>query len=204
MSVDRDSRLAKERLTMDGARYTWLGQYCVKVRFELGGDLSGGQFDAVLSFPEKYPFHPPTVRFDGPMWHVHVNERGKVVCDMLGACWSPVLSPTAVVLAVESLLNDPPDTQGLCCGRFMAYMYLKHNHSFRAVAHWFAQRYGGARVAPLPMVPDGEKTWLGYIAEAAPRLPSELCEAVLSFLFYRDPSFCVARAGGGMNSTATL
>jgi ubiquitin-protein ligase len=76
----------------------------------------GGRFGLVMDFPQDYPFQPPTVQFTTPgMIHPNICPKtGQVFMDFLGDtvtggsdCWSPAWCAAAVLMGIQSLLNDP-------------------------------------------------------------------------------------------------
>ncbi|GAB5360343.1 hypothetical protein AAMO2058_000619400 [Amorphochlora amoebiformis] len=70
----------------------------------------GGLFFLDISFPDDYPFKPPTIKFQTRIYHCNINSRGEICLDTLQNNWSPVLSLSKVLLSISSLLTDPnPD-----------------------------------------------------------------------------------------------
>jgi ubiquitin-conjugating enzyme E2 G1 len=98
---------------------------------------SGGFFKARLSFPKDYPLNPPKLRFETKIWHpnseLHTFLRAitdtKAVYDNGDVCisilhppgdddtgyeaaserWSPVQTPSTILLSVVSMLSSPND-----------------------------------------------------------------------------------------------
>lgn len=83
----------------------------------------GGNFCALLTFPETYPHRPPTLVFQDPIpFHPNIYTDGKVCISILhppeedkygyesaSERWSPVQSPETILLSVMSLFEDPND-----------------------------------------------------------------------------------------------
>lgn len=69
-----------------------------------------GRFKINISFPDKYPFRPPKLFFETPIFHPNIGKKGSICLDILQNNWSPALSITRVLLSLLSLLTDPnPD-----------------------------------------------------------------------------------------------
>lgn len=87
--------------------------------------LYSGQTFVVSYTPGgDYPFHPPTVVFNGntiPL-HPHVYSNGHICLNILYDGWTPVQTLLSVVLSLQSILagnslaERPPDDD-LHCGR---------------------------------------------------------------------------------------
>lgn len=82
----------------------------------------GGLFRARLSFPQDYPYMPPTMRFTSEMWHPNIYSDGKVCISILHAPgtdpneyenaserWLPVHTVETILVSVISMLASPND-----------------------------------------------------------------------------------------------
>ena len=67
----------------------------------------GGTFNLLIDFTEEYPSSPPTVRFVTKMFHPNVYNDGRICIDILKSQWSPIYDTSAILLSIQSLLNDP-------------------------------------------------------------------------------------------------
>ena len=63
-----------------------------------------------VTFPEAYPFKPPTVRFIDHVRCENVCEDGTICIDILGSHWSPALTISKVMESIVSVLTDAPVT----------------------------------------------------------------------------------------------
>lgn len=79
----------------------------------------GGYFNAIMSFPRRYPYAPPDFRFARPLYHPNVYDNGRLCISILhppgddemsgesaAERWSPVQSAESVLLSILSLLDD--------------------------------------------------------------------------------------------------
>jgi len=70
----------------------------------------GGVFFLDIRFPDDYPFKPPKVKFDTPIFHPNIDRKGNISLDVLNCQWSPALTVARILLSISSLLEDPnPD-----------------------------------------------------------------------------------------------
>lgn len=66
-----------------------------------------GTFSLILTFDENYPQHPPEVVFVSEMFHPNIYQNGDLCLDILKSKWTPSYDITAILLSIQSLLNDP-------------------------------------------------------------------------------------------------
>lgn len=66
-----------------------------------------GTFKLTLEFTEEYPNRPPTVKFVTKIFHPNVYADGAICLDILQNMWTPINDVGAVLISIQSLLNDP-------------------------------------------------------------------------------------------------
>jgi len=89
--------------------------------------FKGGVFMLVVVIPRDYPFKPPKIAFDTPVYHFNVNDSGAVCLDILKDSWSPALSVPKCLQAVRGLLSDPNPEDAL--RQWIAELTLAHKQS---------------------------------------------------------------------------
>lgn len=59
-------------------------------------------------YPRSYPFNPPVLWFQPPLFHPNITAAGALVVDTLtGNDWSPAITTTMILLNVLTLLYEP-------------------------------------------------------------------------------------------------
>ena len=75
-----------------------------------GTCYGGGKFKAEVLLPEDYPMAPPKVVFDTKIYHLNIDNLGRICLDILKKNWSPALQIKSVLLSIQSLMSEPnPD-----------------------------------------------------------------------------------------------
>jgi len=123
-----------------------------------GSPFEGGRFALDVKIPDDYPFKPPVVRFETPVYHCNVSDSGGICLDVLKESWSAALSVPKALEAVRSLLAQPDTDNAL--RQWIAELTLAHTkhgdpryaeeaarrtreHAGRTVAEW-TKEWGAA------------------------------------------------------------
>ena len=67
----------------------------------------GLRYKLSLSFPSRYPYVPPTVKFLTPCYHPNVDTSGNICLDILKEKWSALYDVRTILLSIQSLLGEP-------------------------------------------------------------------------------------------------
>lgn len=69
-----------------------------------------GIFNLTIFIKDDYPFSPPIVRFNTPIYHPNISKSGEICLNILKKDWSPILGIKKVLLGILALLTNPnPD-----------------------------------------------------------------------------------------------
>lgn len=78
---------------------------------------AGGKYPFKLTFPDDFPFKPPTAEFLCKMWHANIGMpnpltgKGADVCvNTLKDVWTPCFTVRAIMQCIVALLGEPNTT----------------------------------------------------------------------------------------------
>lgn len=72
-----------------------------------GTVYEGLMYKLTLSFPGRYPYIPPVVKFQTQIYHPNVDEQGNICLDILKEKWSALLDIKSILISIQSLLGEP-------------------------------------------------------------------------------------------------
>merc|ERR1712100_95070 len=78
-----------------------------------GSPFEGGVFVLNVIVPDNYPFQPPRITFETPIYHCNVNDSGKICLDILQEAWSAALSVPKCLEAIRVMMKKPDTDNAL-------------------------------------------------------------------------------------------
>lgn len=105
--------------------FQWIGT----IQGPCGTPYEGRSYRVLMRFPSDYPFSPPAIHFDTPIFHPNVDETGGSIClDILKEKWSPVYNVQTILISIQSLLGGK--SKQIAFIRFQSNLILKKSHSY--------------------------------------------------------------------------
>mmetsp|Transcript_66705 Transcript_66705/g.159483 ORF Transcript_66705/g.159483 Transcript_66705/m.159483 type:complete len:574 (+) Transcript_66705:75-1796(+) len=92
-----------------------------------GSPFEGGVFSLAVTMPSDYPFKPPKIHFETPVYHCNINGNGAICMDILKDAWNPALTVYKCLLAIRGLLLDPNPNDAM--RQWIAELTLAHSQS---------------------------------------------------------------------------
>jgi ubiquitin-conjugating enzyme E2 D len=72
-----------------------------------GTPFEGGVFLLDILLPRDYPFKPPRITFETPIFHCNVSGSGRICLDLITDRWSPAHTIPECLQAIRALLSSP-------------------------------------------------------------------------------------------------
>jgi len=75
--------------------------------------FEGGVFALNVIVPDNYPFQPPRITFETPIYHCNVSDSGKICLNILQDAWNPALSLPKCLEAIRTMMKSPDTDDAL-------------------------------------------------------------------------------------------
>lgn len=101
---------------------------------------AGGTFKVNILFPPKYPFVPPKIELNTPIFHPNISKDGKICIDILkDDKWSASLTIQKVLISIISLFASPNPDDPLVPE--VALLYKTNSQEYNRFATEWTKKY---------------------------------------------------------------
>ena len=102
--------------------------------------FEGGIFRVEITFPDDYPFKPPSVKMLTKIYHPNISTGGDVCITITKKdYWNPALTIGKVLVSICSMLTDPDPTDTFHSA--MGNEYMNNREQYNRTAREWTQRY---------------------------------------------------------------
>jgi len=122
-----------------------------------GSPFEGGVFALHAIMPSDYPFSPPQITFETPVYHCNVSDSGKICLDILQDKWNPGLSVPKCLEAIRIMLKQPDTDNSL--RQWIAELTLAYISSNGADARYMDKASESTRNDASVTVADWKAKW---------------------------------------------
>ncbi|XP_017788614.1 PREDICTED: ubiquitin-conjugating enzyme E2 T-like, partial [Habropoda laboriosa] len=136
--MQRSSRLRREieqlnKTPVDGiscySKSDDLENFLATIIGPKGSPYSGCIFQLSIDIPKQYPFEPPRITFQTPIYHPNIDNKGRICMDLLNmppkGSWKPTIGLKNLLDAVQCLLGNPNPDDPLMADIAQEYKFNK-------------------------------------------------------------------------------
>lgn len=117
---------------------------------------NGGCFRLEIQIPERYPFHPPKVRFVTKIYHPNIDGSGRICLDTLQmppkGAWKPAWNISTVLTSIQLLMAEPNSDDPLVSEISDEYKY--NRPQFIKKAEEWTQKFAAGQKVSAASVKD--------------------------------------------------
>jgi ubiquitin-conjugating enzyme E2 T len=88
-----------------------------QIRGPEGTPFEGGTWNLTVVVPDRYPFEPPKVQFETPIYHPNIDSGGRICLDTLKmppkGSWRPSVNLSTLLTTIRLLMATPNADDGL-------------------------------------------------------------------------------------------
>merc|ERR1711904_761374 len=129
----------------------------VLIEGPVGSPFEGGVFALNAIMPSDYPFKPPQITFETPVYHCNVSDSGKICLDILQDRWNPSLSVPKCLEAIRMMMKEPDTDQSL--RQWIAELTLAYKKSNGADTRYIDKAIECTRQDASASVADWKARW---------------------------------------------
>eukprot|EP00930_Biecheleria_cincta_P047403 TRINITY_DN32854_c0_g1_i1.p1 TRINITY_DN32854_c0_g1~~TRINITY_DN32854_c0_g1_i1.p1 ORF type:complete len:549 (+),score=105.95 TRINITY_DN32854_c0_g1_i1:73-1719(+) len=122
-----------------------------------GSPFEDGVFHLNVIIPDSYPFRPPQIVFETPVYHCNVSDSGKICIDVLQEGWNPALSVPKALEAIREMLKNPDTDNSL--RQWIAELTIAYQKSGGADARYLDNARECARQHAACSVEEWKRRW---------------------------------------------
>lgn len=119
--------------------------------------FEGGVFALSVEIPESYPFQPPKITFETPIYHCSVSDSGKICLAILHDQWSPGNSVSKCLDEIRGMMKDADTDMSL--RQWIAELTLAHRKSNGTDTRYYDQARESTRQEASMTIADWRQKW---------------------------------------------
>jgi len=119
--------------------------------------FEGGVFALTVRIPDNYPFAPPKITFETPVYHCNTSDSGGICLDVLQDKWCPDFTVPKCLEAIRIMLQTPDTDNSL--RQWIAELTLAHQKSNGSDTRYYDKAHECTRRDASLTVTDWKQKW---------------------------------------------